>query len=374
MKFECRHLAELPFNLNLPEGIYEVPVSGHVVKLGVSQGRIAAHFGKDDQSRYWIASKAQLDQMIDFKPTFLQRLRTVAELSDEREIPDSQLHEPTEKELQDQMVRALIIADPGRSGENLQERAAAKLAELSTEKRAIFRQQTSLWLTAMNALPGRVPIFQRAVNTLVRLYMVRFNDFFVEEVAIHQLAGMVTSGVLMIWLVDGQVLQTTAHVEKIPGIMRGQWFDHGAQAVADFREALRKGEVPDSVQLLAVRARGFLERGAFRSAIIESSAALETAVTRRIQRGLAAAGKTPAEIASLLKTHVNFRDRAKTLLKQATGTTAAALDSKLWHTVLGHRENYRHRIAHSDLEPAKGEAETAVTDFTRLATLVSQIP
>jgi hypothetical protein len=157
-------------------------------------------------------------------------------------------------------------------------------------------------------------------------------------------------------------------------MMRGQWFDYGQPAVAGFRAALQNGTPPDSVQLLFVRARALLERGAFRSAVIEASAALETALTRKIQQSLTVAGFSAARISAELKARERFGDRAKSLLKKATGTSAATLDGGLWQRVLQQRDHFRHGVAHSDLEPTKQNAEKAIDDFAKLARLIEQIP
>ncbi len=133
------------------------------------------------------------------------------------------------------MSRQLILSRTGLSGPALEARAATELTLMDAETARIFRHQLGRKLTARQRLPAGVPIFQKALNTLVRLYMTRFGDFFVEEVAIHQLAGMVTSGVLIVWSVDGVVVEQVAHVEKVPGIMWGQWYDYGEAAVAEFR-------------------------------------------------------------------------------------------------------------------------------------------
>src|SRR5438132_4907143 len=110
MLIECRHIAELPFNLNLPDGLFEVRVGAINVPLHVFQDRVAAHLGANDESGFLLVSKAQLAAGIPGEhPVFTQRLRTVVELSEELPIPREEMHVPTQEELKTEMSRMLIL-------------------------------------------------------------------------------------------------------------------------------------------------------------------------------------------------------------------------------------------------------------------------
>lgn len=61
-------------------------------------------------------------------------------------------------------------------------------------------------------------------------------------------------------------------------------------------------------------------------------------------------------------------------MHQATGKRVADLDNKIYTTVLGHRDKYRHGIAHADVEPSPKDAEQVIQDFERLRKIVEGIP
>jgi hypothetical protein len=209
--------------------------------------------------------------------------------------------------------------------------------------------------------------FITSVNTFIRLYMTHFDDFFVEEVTLHHLGSTITRGILIIHKCEGQKIYNVSEVHKIPPMMRRPWYNHPKEKIESFSTKLKDGNLPDSVQLLAVRAKAFRERGAFRSAIIEASAALETAVARRIRSDFISKGKNEEEVKTILNENQRFSDRCKKIMKMSSGFSAAEIDPPLWERIVKHRDNYRHKIAHSDIEPSKTEAEEAVSDFISLA-------
>jgi hypothetical protein len=221
MRIECRHIAELPFNLNLPEGLFDVHLGKLNVRLYVSQNRFAAYLDANDDSNFLLASKQQLAAgVLGEHPVFGRRLRTVVEISDELEVPPDEAHVPTQEELINEISGRLIIQRTGLSGDELVRQARAKLASQSRQETQQLTQFLARKLTATHRVPSRVPDFQSALNTLLRLYMARFDDFFVEEVSFHQLGGTITSGITIVWIVNGEVVRQIAHTEKIPPLMR----------------------------------------------------------------------------------------------------------------------------------------------------------
>lgn len=75
-----------------------------------------------------------------------------------------------------------------------------------------------------------------------------------------------------------------------------------------------------------------LNRGANRSAINEASAAMDLSVSRKIRQGYRKKGMLDVDITALLRKreNQNFETRAKELLKDATGQSAAAFDAAAW--------------------------------------------
>jgi hypothetical protein len=203
--------------------------------------------------------------------------------------------------------------------------------------------------------------------------MVEFEDPFAEEVVLHHLASTWTRGVLQVLRCEDLLLDSVHYAGKIPAVMRRPWVIHPPERIGRLRTALSHGVPVDPIALLAIRAYAFLERGAARSAIIESSAALETAVARRLQAGLIARGLTEQAALARLSQTQRFSERSKLLMREVVGKSLAEVDPALWQRVLDHRENYRHKIAHDDSDPPAAAAEDAVRDFIALAKLAQQL-
>lgn len=250
--------------------------------------------------------------------------------------------------------------------------AKEAMDKLSESEKTTFLDSTAKRLIAMKIFSAvEFRNFHLALNALIRLYMINFKDQFVEEVAMHQLAGTFTNGIFRGIVCDGKQIDSVSEVGKVPPIMRRPWLSYPPAKIEEFKHQLAAKFQPDPVDLLCVRSRSQLERGANRSAIVEASAALETAVARKIRAGFKAQGKTDAEIeACLEKTKMNFPVRANQTLNDAIGKSITQIDNGLWVNVLTHRDNYRHKIAHSDAEPPNADSEKAVNDFTALALLV----
>jgi hypothetical protein len=154
------------------------------------------------------------------------------------------------------------------------------------------------------------------------------------------------------------------------------WQNYPEPKVTDFKSQLEAGQQPDAIDLLAVRSRNCLEKGAFRSAIVEASAALDLSLSSKIREGLKAKGQSDNDINEMLRRPQNqrFEERAKAILQSATGQTVPALDNTLWSEVSKHRAVIRQGVTHSNAEPEKDDAEAVVNDFLRLAAVIRQIP
>src|SRR5207244_894397 len=101
--------------------------------------------------------------------------------------------------------------------------------------------------------------FLTAINSLIRLYMERFGDTFVETIAIDHVAAMSPMhGVMRQIVVGGELVDFSGIIGAVPPVMRGVWANHPEQQVSSFRTDLGTGVLPDSVKLMGVRARAFL--------------------------------------------------------------------------------------------------------------------
>lgn len=266
------------------------------------------------------------------------------------------------------------MAFAGKTNE-LKAEATKRLSEMSEDIKRHFRLEESIREFARKL--ANAELFVANLNRLIRLYMAQFQDFFVEEVTLHQLASNVPlRGVFTFVACDGQPIHYYGHVGKIPPMMFKPWQNYPEPKLQEFKMQLEGGQQPDAIDLMAVRSRNCLEKGAYRSAIVEASAALDLSLSSKIREGLRAKGQSDTDISDMLRKRENqgFAERAKGILLNATGQTVPALDNTLWSEVSKHRTAIRQGVTHSNAEPEKEEAEKVVDDFLRLATLIRQIP
>ena len=315
----------------------------------------------------------------EFERAYKQPLRTVARHVSKVEIAECDL--PAVRDGDDVMLDMVNVVqgeDPNKYAgktDDLNKEAQRRLAAMPDEQqKKAFRLRASK-VRAGDKL-GDPELFRLRLNSLIRRYMQRFNDFFVEEVTLHQLAAQhPLIGVFIHVTCDGELLFNRGRIGKAPPIMFRPWAVHPQPEVDQFKDDLQKGVPADSVSLLEVRARGFLERGARlgrRSSKCQRR--LDLGVTRKLRQGFAKQGKSATDIDTILKGEINFKERANKLMHQATGKRVADLDTKLYMAVLGHRNKTAHGIAHADVEPSQQEAVQAIQDFERLRKVVEGIP
>lgn len=368
-------LCELPFNLNLPNGSYTVPLDGQPFELQVLNGLVAIHF---DQRSFAVDPPDRLRAAVpNYDQLYRQPLRTVLRNSLTVNVPDDQLPAVGNAELLEDLSAEVSGELMGSGGATAcAEEAQRRLAALTSEERERRR------FRGVAARYGRTQIrpaheeFLAAANVLIRLYMERFGDSFVETISIDHLAAMSPMhGIVRQVFVGGMLADFSGIIGAVPPVMRGAWADHPGDQIDRFRNDLAAAVAPDSVKLLGVRAEAFLKRGANRSAIAEASAALDLSVSRKIRAGFRLKGKPDAETDALLKAPSNqrFDERAKKILREATGQSAADFDNTLWTRVVVHRTTHRQGTSHSDAEPSGAEAQQVVEDFLRLAGLVDGI-
>ena len=225
----------------------------------------------------------------------------------------------------------------------------------------------------LNALMS-YPNITDLVNTLLRLYMAKFQDRFVQEVTEGIFSGTAMRGIRHSVFCNGEKVGSVTHAGGFwPFIIRRQLWKHPEQDVNDFRAQLETAPTPDPVALLHVRAKSMLLRGAYRSAVLEASAAFDLCLVRKIRAGFASQGKTDLEIQALLDTKERYEDRAKQLLKQAVGKSAPEVDNIRWELFKKDRKN-RGSITHSANEPEAKFATEAVENMIALTEAIDRLP
>ncbi len=377
MKIDCIEQVELPFMLNLPTGDYPVGGASTQYLLQIAQEQVAAHL---EDGRFAIGKPSTIKQQLgdQAKVTHWQPLRTLVTHTTSIELTEADLPKLDKGKLHEAMQSKIIGENPmafaGRT-DDLKAEATRRLSEMPKEAKDEFLQDESV--SAFARRLANAELFVSNLNRLIRLYMAQFNDFFVEEVTLHQLASNTPlRGVFTFVACDGKPVHIYGHVGKIPPVMFKPWQNYPESKVQEFGNLLESGQQPDAIDLMSVRSRNCLEKGAYRSAIVEASAALDLSLSSKIREGLRAKGQSDADISDLLKKPQNqrFEERAKGILQSATGRTVPALDNALWAEVSKHRTVIRQGVTHSSAEPEKGEAEKVVSDFLQLADLIRKIP
>lgn len=363
-----RHiLCELPFILNLPAGDYDVPLPSGVMTLQVIHGLFATHLA---HQQFAIASAEAIRTGIpNYQRYHHQPLRTVLRHTLRVDVPQEQLPACGEAELIEDITAEAIRDLRGEGGpEGADAEGRRRLEALGAEERERRCLHGAVRRYTNGLLPNHRE-FLDAINVLIRLYMQRFNDFFVEGIGLHQLASQFPLlGVYIEVVFGGEIIEHHGVVGLVPPIMRGPWFEHPADNVERFRTDLAAGIAPDPVGLLGVRARSLLLRAAYRSAIVEASAALDLSLSRKIRQGFRLQGVPDKEIDTRLGGSVNqrFDERAKRILRDATGKSAADFDNSLWERVNEHRKTLRQGASHGEAEPTEVEARAVVDDFLAL--------
>jgi hypothetical protein len=374
MQFTQQIQGELPFTLNVPSGTYKVNLDGSSYILELLQDRIAVAVNAQEMAVGTVETlRGELGERWD--NAFKHDLHTIVRYTDEVNVTLDQMVRPTDDDLFS--AQTSILRDSrDYSGDlhQLHAHARASLDAMTAEVRQAFVEDTTIRMTADRLFSRNDSrTFCKAVNTLVRLYMTTFGDFFVEEVLPQHFSNTAYRGILVSCYYNRVRLHRCRDAGgRFPFILRRRWLTHSEQDIQRFQESLENGSPPDPVKLLGIRARAFLMRGGYRSAINEASAALDLCLTRKIRAGLGSQGKATQEIDTILRSNVWFAERAKKILKDAVGKSAAELDPSLWEKVMEHRKQ-RQGVAHADVEPGGTEATAAVEDTLKLLEKIEAI-
>ncbi len=373
--FRC----EMPFTLNLPTGLYPVLVGSSMYEFDLRQGWFSA---EESQGAKLAGSADGLRTHFGDRWASISKrpLRTIVSHRDQNSLAIASLPIASEEQLF-AAAQQVLLRQPGRVPEGpeaLVRQAKEWRDSLDEEGRKSFEMRARVGLAAKAAFNSTDnDIFCDALNALIRLYMVWFEDRFVQEICESMLCDTEFGGIQCVITYDGQFLEQFRYAGGLfPYIIKQPWLEHSAEKTDGFRARLQSNPITDPVELLAIRAKSLLLRSAYRSAIIESSAALDLALSRKIRDGLRQKGQSVAAIDVMLRQQANqrFDDRAKRILREATGQSAAELDPPLWQRVGQHRSTYRQGIAHADTEPSKTTSTQVVDDFLQLARLIDGIP
>lgn len=374
MKLKVLFTNELPFMIQIPNGEYPVrvkisPTEEKDFNLRLRDDVFRVHFNPFANAKtamYIEGEKAELENYIvrnKISNYAFAPCKSYISCSFEvgLEFRDEMYPLVTDENLMDKIKSKIIRAGIEYSDIDELTRMATEEIRSYSADQLIEAKQEYIIDKILNELSGLVYPYHEALNKFIKQYSYLRNDFFVESVTMHTLAGTYTQK-----FVDGQLYDTIRHGAKIPSIIPYQkWMPDIDEAdMVTLKDRLIHGfDIPPTKDLI-IMARNLAERGEYRSAIINSSAALEVAVENKIIEKMTANGKTQVEIDSYLAiTKTNFYKRCDRQLNQQTGQSFPVNNATLWMKIECNRNKYRHKIAHSSLIPNSRETEEAINDF-----------
>lgn len=365
MKFELSLQVELPFVLNLPSQAFNVALpSGSNMTIEVDNDMVMVQM----QNRTSIhGRRANLAALLKVPEADLpaEKMRTVLSHYLEEDAIEADLPAVDDPTLVDCLTRQHL--DPTLTPEQLRKRSEDAFSQMSSQDRDALRLRERQRVFGQILVRGLTGSFLLAINRLIRWYTIDCEDFFVEEVSFHQLAGTRLLGVLHRIVVDGAQLECIPLVGKAPPIFPKPWRTHSPATITALEAHIGSMDDPDFAKVLVRRAQHLLERSAFRSAIAEAAASLEVAVARAIRKAMVGAGHSSQAVdVELAKTKMNFPQRAELTLKHWCTVGVKELDLTLWTQLLLDRTAFRNAVVHSDREPNEAEARDVVDRFTKM--------
>jgi len=368
MKFMSIMTNELPFMLEIPNGIYEIFTHQGTVQLDVNSDMYSLHtarfsqfsgkekyVGEGDELQKIITSKNISNYAFDECKTFVG-----FRCYDEVDFTGDNLNSITEEQCIDKIKSNLIRQGVQYSDTNdLDKKASKYLGDIKEDDLSCLKQSILIEIEFRKL--HKVYKYYEALNKLITQYAYIRKHFWV-----HKVDANILEGTLIQDYLDGRFYDSITHAGLIPSILPSR---KKYPEMIDDEQVLLKNrlnshfEIPIEDELILV-ARSLWYRLEYRSAIIESSAAFEVTVEKKLVEKMKLQGMSDTDVQTeLKKTENNFRQRCDIYLKKYTGKSLEHDNLSLWTTIDQHRKNYRHKIAHSDIIPDKTTTEKIIDDF-----------
>ncbi|PJN48796.1 hypothetical protein PAEAM_56580 [Paenibacillus sp. GM1FR] len=374
MKLEVRFSNELPFMIQLPNGDYPVktrisPTEEKDFILNLSDNFFRVHispFASKESPNYLEGERADLESHIinnripnyAFEPC---KSYITCHIEEELSLTEEHYTVVTSEVLIEKIKSRMIRESTGYTDTSDLTRMATTEFNSYTTDQILEAKVDYIVSKRLNELSRLVYPYYNALNQFIKQYSYLRNDFFVETMTMHTLKGTES-----LQFVDGYFYDSIKHVGKAPSLVPyRKWLpDIDSDQIETFRERLLNDfNIPPTKDLI-IMARNLAERGEYRSAIINSSAALEVAVEQKIIEKMTLNGNTQEEIDTYLNsTKTNFYRRCNTQLNEKTGQSLPTNNSTIWTNINSHRNQFRHKIAHSSLMPNGSDTTRAINDF-----------
>jgi len=365
MHLRCQLTNELPFLLELPNGQYDVNVDGITVTLNINSDCYTLHtsrFPEKAGKNYYVGEKDELIDIIEQHQlgsyAFVNCMTFVScDFSKTIELSQEEINAVNDEDCIKIITSSLISNNLKYA--NLGEEARSRYDALNPDEVVSLKRQ-SLIEKHLHSL-AQDQLYYFALNRLIREYSYLRGHFWV-----YMVDENVLNGTLEQFYINGKLHSAITRAGFAPTILPAT--KKYPEISDDEKTTLQNrlsttSAIPIENELLLV-ARNLWYRREYRSAVIESSAALEIVVAKKIQEKMLLQGKTQQEIDNeLKKTKNNFTQRCDHYLKVHTRKSFKDDNSILWSKIETHRNDFRHKIAHSDVTPDFRTTETIIKDF-----------
>lgn len=374
MKFKVVFSNELPFMIQLPSGEYKIKIAENSISkdmiLNLSDKIFRLHinpFPNEKMENYSEGTSEELEELVvrnNISNYAFEKLKSYVTCIVEKELKFSEdMYEDISKEKIVEWLKGRIIRENKDiiPVEKLDEVANDKYKLYNTEQLKNVKLNYLIYKEINRVSNENIYSYYIALNKFIKQYSFIRNDFFVNTLTVHTLKGTYYQQ-----YVDDQLYDQIKFAGKVPTILpKKQWMaELEEKSLEQLKQRLIDNDnIPFENSLILV-ARNLIERGEYRSAILEASAALEVAVEKKIVGKMKLKGKSEDEINDYLKeTEVKFAKRCNKQLEQCTGKSFINDNNKLWVKIDSHRKNYRHKIIHSSLEPSPFGIEEIIDDY-----------
>ncbi|MDU7838601.1 MAG: hypothetical protein E7J63_09855 [Pantoea sp.] len=353
-------MIELPYILNLNDGGYEFSYSNKMIGVYVNN---------DYYALTYIANSFQLSAAIGKKEALLPHLnesyslvkaRTIISFTARAEV------EELENLTGDELIDALRREMPKKENHPTKEEAQEKYSLMSEEQKLSFENKERVLKTARILFPpsGAYECIAMA-NHFIRHYSVFFNDHFSEEISLYQAASGLTNGVMIEHFFGGSRIDAAPVVGLFPPLLRGPLYTHTEEQTNAFRSILKRNSPSNESSLLLIRAKNLNTKGAYRSAALEASAAIENYIRLNLIKKMRENGLNDELIEETLSKNHFFEDRCKKIFRQYFNHSVPEIAPLEWQNVKHDRDIIRHKTTHTSHEPTEREVSqmTANIEF-----------
>ncbi|HHI2214498.1 TPA: hypothetical protein ACP4ZY_000649 [Enterobacter cloacae] len=361
MIFAARYLIELPYVLNIPDGDYDFLYENNHLRLTVHNDYYALF--KDANLFPQTLLIGTRDQLLPHNTNDrgIIKCRTVISLAHGWECFD--LLEISREELTNSIRSQIRNGDDFPSVEDA-EMHLSIMSEQEIDKKILLERKIK---TAREIFPPkRSEECIGIINHFIKQYRVAFKDQFADEISLYQLGSGFTNGVLQEHYCDGIKISAIPIVGVITPLMRQSWYKHDESLIEDFKRRLMSDGFNEHPELLLIRADNFVHKGAFRSAVIEASAGLESYILRQLINAFHRNGIDECETKETLNKNWKFEDRCKKLFKQLFNISVPEIAALEWQHANKNRKELRDKIAHTSHEPTEKETKEFIKSINLL--------